>query len=302
MDAQFSSIDWPHFRAVTYKFSLPQRFFLIKWLNDLLPFQARMHTYGQSSMAGCPHLCGCDSEDHHHLLHFPADACTTLFLQLPTGLDTLCISHKIDPLLRKVLLTLLSPYWGASAHFTLPAEYDALIAFQTTLHPDAVFLGCFSTDWARLQFQYLQLNQLPRDERQAETSIRHVMTHLLELVHTVWLTRNSALHGDDATTQLLSYKRTQLLLEVQDLYDQQDQMLAANRQLFTHPYKYWIAQPTSQLHTFLQRMRTTVKTSILQANNLGTNFRTIDTYFPPVIPPAIFAAILDSPYIPPEPD
>jgi hypothetical protein len=80
-------------------------------------------------------------------------------------------------------------------------------------------------------------------------------------------------------------------------------MLAADRRLFVHPYEYWLAQSTTQLKTFLKRMRPTVlRTSIQQANDLGTHFRAIDSYFPPLIPPDIFAAILDQPYIPPEPD
>jgi hypothetical protein len=49
-------------------------------------------------------------------------------------------------------------------------------------------------------------------------------------------------------------------------------------------------------------MRPTVRTSIKQANNLGTQFRAIDSHFSPLIPPDIVAAILDQPYIPLEPD
>jgi hypothetical protein len=137
------------------------------------------------------------------------------------------------------------PYWGDTAEFYLPALYEALVQFQQELHPDSLFLGCFSTEWTRLQFQYLKLNNLPRDKRQAETKIRHLITCLVEVVHTVWLSWSKALHGDDGTTQLLSYKHTQLLLDIQDLYDQQHQMLAADRHLCTQPYEYWIAQPTS---------------------------------------------------------
>jgi hypothetical protein len=116
------------------------------------------------------------------------------------------------------------------------------------------------------------------------------------------LQRNAALHGDDATTQLLSYKHTQLLLEIQDLYDQQDMMLANDRRLFTKPYEYWIDKPTAQLKTFLQRMRATVKASVAQAADMGAHFRPIDSYFPPTIPQALFDVILGIPYIPPEPD
>jgi hypothetical protein len=163
-------------------------------------------------------------------------------------------------------------------------------------------MACLSTQWTKLQHEYLAFNHFPRNKQQAVTTIKTVLTYLLDGVHTVWLTHNSALHGDDATTQLRSYKHTQLLLEIQDLYDQQKQMLAADRRLFVHPYEYWLAQPTTQLKTFLKRMRPTVRTSIKHANDLGTNFRAIDSYFHPLIPPDIFAAILDKPYIPPEPD
>jgi hypothetical protein len=68
-----------------------------------------------------------------------------------------------------------------------------------------------------LQNEYLAFNHFPRDKQQAATTIKTVLTYLLDGVHTVWLTRNSALHGDDAMTQLRSYKHTQLLLEIQDL-------------------------------------------------------------------------------------
>jgi hypothetical protein len=81
-------------------------------------------------------------------------------------------------------------------------------------------------------------------------------------------------------------------------------MLAADRRLFTKPYKYWIGQPTTDvaIKNLPSAMGTTIKASIAQANDLGAHFRPIDDYFPPVIPPAIFAVILDTPYIPPKPD
>jgi hypothetical protein len=167
-------------------------------------------------------------------------------------------------------------------------------------------MGCFSTEWARIQHSYLKLNNYPPKKGPAHSGIKAIIPHLLDLVHSVWLCRNKALHGDDATTQLLSYKHTQLLLEIQALYDQSDStMLAANRSLFTHQYEYWLDKPTPQLQTFLQRMRTIVKVSVAQAVDMGANFRTIDSYFPPTIPQALFDVILGSmyvPYIPPEPD
>jgi hypothetical protein len=91
-------------------------------------------------------------------------------------------------------------------------------------------------------------------------------------------------HPQSSPTRRLSYQHTQILLDIQVLYDQQDSMLAADRRLFTQPYDYWLTKPTSPLKTFLLRMKPSVKTSILQAADMGANFRTIDNYFPPAIP------------------
>jgi hypothetical protein len=113
---------------------------------------------------------------------------------------------------------------------------------------------------------------------------------------------NKALHGDNSTTLLLSYKHTQLLLDIQDIYDQADSMLAADRRLFVHPYNYWLDKPTAELKTFLKRMRPTVEASVAQAADMGTHFRSIDSYFPLPIPPELFDVILGKPHIPPEPD
>jgi hypothetical protein len=170
------------------------------------------------------------------------------------------------------------------------------------LDPDSIFMGCFSTEWVRLQADHLARNKYPRYKRQAETGIWLLLIYLLEHVYCVWLARNLALHSDNTTTQLLSYQHTQLLLDIQVLYDQQDSMLATDCRLLTQPYDYWLTTPTSQLKTFLLRMKPTVKTSILQAADTGANFRTIDNYFPPAIPQHVIDAIHIIPYFQPEPD
>jgi hypothetical protein len=196
----------------------------------------------------------------------------------------------------------VAPYWGETFDFDLPDDYVELLAFQSNLHADSVFLGCFSTDWADLQQAHLKLNHIPRDRGQASNGIRSLIAYFLEFAHQIWFVRNRALHGDDATTQLLSYKHTQLLLEIQDLYDQIPNMLVADQDLFVHPYDYWLNKPISELNTFLKRMRTTVKVSVAQAADMGANFRTLDSYFPLPIPLALFDVILGTTYIPPEPD
>jgi hypothetical protein len=161
-------------------------------------------------------------------------------------------------------------------------------------------MGCLSTEWSRIQLSYLKLNHYPRKKGQVAPGLGAILTYLLDLTHSVWLKWNSALHGDDSTTKLLSYKHTQLLLDIQDLYDQADSMLASNHSFFTKDYDHWITQPTSQLLTFLKRMKLAVKVSAAQAADMGVNFCPIDAYFSPLVPAHLFDIILDTAYIPPD--
>jgi hypothetical protein len=216
-------------------------------------------------------------------------------------IDTLCSTHKVDPFLRKLLLTIVAPYWGEDLTFELPAQYDMLLTFQQELHPDSLFMGCFSLDWARLQLQYLKLNNYPRNKGQVASVLGALLNYLVDFTHPVWLKRKTALHGDDSTTKLLSYKHTQLLLDIQDLYDQSDSMLAVDCSIFTKPYEYWITQPTTQLLTFLKRMKFTVKVRVAQAADMGANFRSIDYYFSPLVSAHLFDLMLGTPHIPAAP-
>jgi hypothetical protein len=196
---------------------------------------------------------------------------------------------------------LIAPYWSEVIDLDLPAEYIALFTFQTDLHTtDSIFMGCLSVDWANFQYAYLKLNQYPRNKGQASNGVCAIIAHLLDFVHFVWLLRNKALHGNDTTTLLLSYKHTQLLLEIQELYDQADIMLVADRVLFVHLYGYWLDKPATELTTFLKQICTTVKVSLAQAADMGANFRTIASYyFPPMIPQELFDVILGKPHTPP---
>jgi hypothetical protein len=82
---------------------------------------------------------------------------------------------------------LVSPYIDGAVDFDVPQEYDDLIHFQRTLHPDSIFLGCFSLAWSRLQERYLKLNQYHRNKGQARNGIKTITTYLLDFVHSVWL-------------------------------------------------------------------------------------------------------------------
>jgi hypothetical protein len=103
-------------------------------------------------------------------------------------LEAIIRVQKIDPHLRRVLLTLGDPAWGEPTAVHLPPEYRSLLRYHHDLHADSLFIGCFSTEWVRLQHNYpLALNNLPRGKRQAATGIKKLLLHLLNLAHAMWL-------------------------------------------------------------------------------------------------------------------
>jgi hypothetical protein len=75
----------------------------------------------------------------------------------------------------------VDPDWGEPHAVHLPPEYQELLRFQHNLHADSLFIGCFSTAWARLQHNYLRLNNLPCGRRQAATALKKLLLHLLNL-------------------------------------------------------------------------------------------------------------------------
>jgi hypothetical protein len=66
-------VDWPTFHSCTLTVSFLQRLFIIKWVNDLLPFQVQQHKFNQSPSPLCPSSCG-EQEDWRHFPRCPHQA------------------------------------------------------------------------------------------------------------------------------------------------------------------------------------------------------------------------------------
>jgi hypothetical protein len=110
-------------------------------------------------------------------------------------------------------------------------------------------------------------------------------------LHELWFLRNSHLHDADGTS-LHSYRHSQLLHEIEALYDLAPSMLASDRAIFHYPLDKRQSQNTNQLRNFLSFARPVVKLSVQQAKDMGTNFKSIDEYFRPTIPQHVIDAIL----------
>jgi hypothetical protein len=107
---QFETVDWELFRSSILDFSLPKHFFLVKWVNHLLPFQSQQFRFLQSTSLACPSSCGDGNKNEDHFLRCTHSPRLQFFLALHTSLVATFDRHHVDPYLRRTLTSLLGPY------------------------------------------------------------------------------------------------------------------------------------------------------------------------------------------------
>jgi hypothetical protein len=92
--------------------------------------------------------------------------------------------------------------------------------------------------------------------------------------------------------QQSSYKRIHLLAQIRELYVAAPLMLASDRDILSFPFDRRYGQTTAALRMFFKWAKPRVDNSIHEANDLGSGFRRIDSYFRPTIPPELVDVIL----------
>jgi hypothetical protein len=290
--AVFDLVDWPTFHSCTLTVSFLQRLFIIKWVNDLLPFQTQQHKFNQSPSPLCPSSCG-EHEDWRHFPRCPHQARALLWRSFSATITTTFNTWGIDPSLRRLILYWLARY---SASDPIPLEnltddYAMVKTTQEEIGANSILFGYFSQDWVKLQHRYLTTRSLPLSRNQASRGIKAIILQLMEHCHACWLLRNLHLHGTDPRNTS-SYKHLQLLAQVTALYESAPFMLSSNRAIFEIPLEARQLQSKSTLQSFYSWASPIVKVSITKAADLGANFRSIDQYFQRPIPPEIFEIIL----------
>jgi hypothetical protein len=166
--AVFDLVDWPTFHSCTLTVPFLQRLFIIKWVNDLLPFQVQQHKFNQSPSPLCLSSCG-EPEDWRHFPRCPHQACALLWRSYSTTIAKTFNTWEIGPSLRRLLL-----YWLARFSDSdpipldnLPDDYTMSKTTQEEIGEDSILFGYFSHDWVKLQHRYLTACLLPSSRNQA---------------------------------------------------------------------------------------------------------------------------------------
>ena len=293
---QHNEFDWVHWHIVRrslLKFGQSRRNFLIKRQNLITPLMHRRFRYTLETTDKCP-SCRHHSETDYHFLRCPHEHRRQLLEDIVPELLQLCKKHKIDPGIKTALRFLLASLRNPEATFPEPDSiYGKLISDQLQIGPDSFMSGMFHTEWVNVQDDYRRLIKAKRGKNQAFSGIRSIATLFMDTQHQIWLMRNGHLHDDEG---LHSYKRYQLLRELQWMYNQQPKMLSTDRDIFRGiDFSAWENVPTNRIKSFVQKNKPIIQRSIQDAIDLSRTPRTIRHYFSVPPPPTHL-------YSQPEPD
>ena len=277
----FDSIDWELYHSTHRRFSFLKKLFLTKWLHDLLPLQARQFKISQSPSPLCPSSCGC-TETRPHFLRCPHPDRIRHWRDFIPSLVSLAKTNKLDPYLRRLMLVFVDPLAGnVPPDITgLPSHYHDLLIRQQRIGPDSFLLGWLHTDWVQLQHQFLVARKLPHNHNQAFNSIGAILSLVLEQIHSLWLLRNTHLHGSTESTSP-AYIRSHLLLQLEHLYAQREQCLHTDQHLFM-PSLAWRRdnQSVPDLQRTVTRLKHLVPVSVKDASAIGPGGQRISSFFP----------------------
>jgi hypothetical protein len=246
--------------------------FVIKWINNLLPFQEQQHKFNQSPSPQCSSSCG-EQENWVHFLPCPHPAWLIVWKECQTTMAQTFETWSLDPSLRRLILYWLARLTDSPAIplDNLPDEYAMLKTTQETIGVDSILFGYFTTDWVKLQHPYLVTRDLPHSRNQASQAIKATILQLLEKCHECWLLRNAHLHGTDPRATC-SYKQLHLLAQVTELHESAPYMLAADRDIFKIPLEARNNQTKSTLQAFYSWAKPVVALSVTKAREMGTDF------------------------------
>jgi hypothetical protein len=201
-----------------------KRLFVIKWVNDLLPFQQQQYDFSQSPTPTCPSACGASSEGAYHFLRCPHHDRVALWQTFSVTLQHDCDRAKLDPALRRLFLFIMSPFTRLAPPLAdLGPEYHALLHRQRTVGSNSLLYGHLVTDWATLQQRYLVARNLPSSRNQAPNAIKNLITHFHSFVHDLWLLRNTHLHGTQKSG-CTPFKHLHLIAQISKLYEARPHM------------------------------------------------------------------------------
>ena len=87
-------------------FSIKKRWFIVKWINHLLPFNERHYIFNMTSDPYCPSKCN-EKENEKHFLRYNNQDRLKMFEKLEKDIIIIFNKYKVDPDIRRVIRSMI---------------------------------------------------------------------------------------------------------------------------------------------------------------------------------------------------
>ena len=250
---------------------------------------AIFHKIDNTQSATCS-SCQVHTESEAHLLQCPQRRDAMEYFVNVTLTQFLEDNHTC-PALSWCLCSIISsqirgtePKFGDN-HGRNDPRFQALLRAQHTIGWAQLFQGRFTKHWRTLQEAYLDENQpqlkLDRKYYSGEIWTRKLIALLWTTARACWDHRISSRHGTNKAENH-AIRRARLLISIQALYNDAQQMLAADRDTLTMPIETRMKKSPAGLELWLRRTYAIVKVSKTDAlAALRRTHKRLTDYFRP---------------------
>ena len=153
-------------------------------------------------------------------------------------------------------------------------------------------MGFFTKDWISTQTNYRETNFLSTSFQEGINDISNIGRALATHAQSLWHLRNKDVH-DTTPSNHHGYRHILLQLQLQELYDKQPRMMAADRDIFNEPLEVKQQQSHPQIKAFIKFAKPLVKISIARAKEVDSVKKTLTRFFRrrPMLPHVIEALL-----------
>ena len=251
------SINWKaHGQAL--RSQIKHRSHFTKLVHEDLPTVSQSNRF-KSETRTCP-LCSCSHEDRDHILTCPHPKRILWREEFLTNVSKFCTAKGTYPPIRILLHQAITQWFNDPLQDfqvdprTYPQELHSIIRQQNSIGWRQVFNGRFSKAWASLQDLHYsrERNSLPPSLKKMTGTAwqSQLIRHVWNAWYTLWISRNSDLHGyDNATRQ--AAERRELERAVGNIYTQRHLLEPRVEQLLYPEVQDHIVHPTSRLRNWL---------------------------------------------------
>ena len=257
-----TTIDWySHGTSIA---ALPhnQLRFVQRFIIDWLPYNNRLHERGQSPSNLCT-TCNEEPETERHFLFCTSNQQDRT--KLHDALRKVFNKHNVDPNIRKVIYQALDISIAAEPTYTrewceltdIPLEYETLVDAQEKVGIDQIWYGRIPLEYDRYQRRYEKLMSKTNEDPTGEPKwIRALILTIWQHCHTRWTNRCDTQFSD---AQKCTYKREQLLHQINTLYSKEEQLLVQDQYIFQTPLEEWETKSTAQIAEWILKYKPVIK-------------------------------------------